>query len=67
MKSQSAIAASQLYTQAAATLPTNRALGVELFLAAERLLPSIPDPVDFLALTLRAENIVRRHLLPKAA
>jgi hypothetical protein len=66
VKSRTAQAAYQLYTQAAATIPHNRVLGVALFLSAEDMLSSVPDPVDFLALTLRAENIVRRHLLPKA-
>ncbi len=39
--------------------------GIQFYLRAEGLLPDVPDPVDFLALTLQAERLVKTHLLPE--
>ena len=64
MKSLAARTVSQLLTQASARIPTTPALGYELLLAAERLLPTVPDPVDYLVLTMRTEQLVRAHCLP---
>ena len=41
-----------------------RDIGVAYFLAAEVSLHRVADPLQYLALTLRADVLVRRHLLP---
>ncbi len=42
-----------------------REIGVAYFLAAEAVLVRVVDPLQYLALTLQADVLVRRHLLPE--
>ena len=42
-----------------------RETGLAYYLAAEVSLQRVADPIQYLMLTLRADVLVRRHLLPE--